>query len=204
MRSLKSTKGRPYRQVRRAERYEQVHHALARAAFELHETVGPAQTTISAIAERAGVQRLTVYRHFANEEAVFAACTAVSFAEVPPPDPDLWKAIADPEARLRAAIREMYEYYRKKARLLANLERDAELPAVAAALDRRRHMLGRAVDILEQGLQARSAIGRRLRRAVLGHVLEFSTWRSLTAEQALSQNEACILAAAIVAGVDLL
>src|SRR5262245_10678684 len=115
MRSPKKQKTRAYRLQRRAEKRDETHRALARAAFELHNTVGPSRTTVTAIAERAGVQRLTVYRHFPDEEAIFAACSAYSFAEDPPPNPDTWVSIEEPRQRLRTALCEAYGYYLRKS-----------------------------------------------------------------------------------------
>ena len=56
--------------------------------MELHQALGPAKTTISAIAERAGVQRLTVYRHFPDERALLSACSSHYVVANPPPDPE--------------------------------------------------------------------------------------------------------------------
>src|SRR5882724_3024396 len=150
-RSLKVKKRRPYRLQQRAAQQAETHLALARAAFELHNSVGPSRTTVSAIAEKAGVQRLTVYRHFPDDNAIFAACTAYAFTEAPPPDPETWRAIPEPEERLRLALRQLHVYYRRRRRLLANLDRDAEMPAVAAALARRRELLAKAAAILAEG-----------------------------------------------------
>src|ERR671918_294412 len=48
-----------YKLKKRAERQEETRLRIARATLELHETLGPSLTTISAIAERAGVGRPT-------------------------------------------------------------------------------------------------------------------------------------------------
>jgi AcrR family transcriptional regulator len=196
-RSSKVAVKRPYNLKARAEKHAETHRALARAASELHHTVGPSRTTISAIAERAGVQRLTVYRHFPNDEAIFTACTAYSFSVDPPPNPDTWTGIEHPEKRLRRALGECYRYYRKKRQLLANLYRDAEMPVVAAALQRRRAMLRHAQEILQAGWRVSSSRGRFF-AATLAHSLEFSTWLSLTEEQGLTDSEAIELAVRLV------
>jgi AcrR family transcriptional regulator len=198
MRSPKNGTRRRYRLRARAERQEETHRALARAAFELHNTVGPSQTTVSAIAKRAGVQRLTVYRHFPTDEAIFSACTAVSFALDPPPNPEAWIAITDPMERLRTALSQLFGYYGRRRQLLSNLYRDSEMPVVAAALARRRAALQRGVEILTAAWPA-GALKLRLLRATIGHVLEYSTWLSLTYEQGLDNDEAIELAASWVA-----
>ena len=72
---MKQTK-RPYRLGERAKSQEQTRLRIVEATVALHEELGPRNTTITDIAKRAGVQRLTVYSHFADETAVFQACTA--------------------------------------------------------------------------------------------------------------------------------
>nr|WP_246805465.1 TetR/AcrR family transcriptional regulator [Mesorhizobium mediterraneum] len=175
---------------RRAVKQAETHLALARAAFELHSSVGPSRTTVSAIAEKAGVQRLTVYRHFPDEEAVFNACSAYSFGQDPPPSPEAWRLIVEPEARLRTALLQLYSYYRRKRQLLANLNRDAEMPVVAAALARRQQVLANGVTILEEGWLVPGSETARLLAAAIGHALDFTTWQSLVENQGLSDEEA--------------
>lgn len=189
---------RAYRQNRRADHAAETHRLLAKAAFELHDTVGPSRTTISAIAERAGVQRLTVYRHFPDDAAIFEACTAYSFEHDPPPDPEAWRDIADPDERLVAALRDVYGYYAKKRQLLSNLYRDGELPVVAAALAARRQVLERAVGILLEGRPSHRDPNRL--KAALGHVLDFGAWRSLTETQGLDASATIGIALCFVDG----
>lgn len=197
MRSLKKQKQkRAYRLHRRAEKRDETHLALARAAFELHSSVGPSQTTVSAIAKKAGVQRLTVYRHFPDDAAIFAACTAYSFAEDPPPDPETWRDVADPERRLREALRSLYGYYRRKRRLLANLYRDRGMPVVAAALARRQALIVRSIKILSEAWPPAASNGTRYLQAAIGLVLDFATWQSLA--ETLSDKEAIEMALVLV------
>jgi AcrR family transcriptional regulator len=143
---------------------------------------------VTAIAERAGVQRLTVYRHFPDQEAIFRACTAHAFADFPPPDPESWLAVPDPSTRMRTALLQVYAYYRRRRSLLSNLYRDAEVPVVAAALSRRRQVLTRSVAVLSDGWLGRSAVINRLVAAAIGHALEFATWHSLAENQGLSDE----------------
>lgn len=196
--SLKMPK-RPYRQGRRAESQAETHRALARAAFELHESVGPAKATISAIAERAGVQRLTVYRHFPDDVAIFAACTAYSFEHDPPPNPESWRAITSPEFRLSTALDELYGYYERHRQLFINLYRDEAIPTVAKSLRRSEEGLTRGVTILAEG---RTAGDRTLLLAALGHVLDFQAWRSLADGQRLDAGATKALALAFVAAAE--
>ena len=186
---MKKVKRRPYRLQSRAKKQAATHEKLARAAFELHSTIGPAQTTVTAIAERAGVQRLTVYRHFPDQGAIFAACSAYSFADDPPPDPEAWRELP-PEIRLRDALAQLYGYYRRKRRLLTNLHRDAAIPVVADALARRRGTLEKAASIILESMGGGSAAkADRLLVASVRHALEFTTWQSLAESHGLSDEE---------------
>src|SRR3712207_3736930 len=117
---------RKYEQKRRAELQQETRRRIARAAVELHNTVGPAKTTISAIAEKAGVQRQTFYRHFPDELSLFWACSSLARSENPPPDPEIWEEIADPQERLRVALAEVYVYNRRRERLFSKVLRDAD------------------------------------------------------------------------------
>ena len=189
---------RPYRLKARAERQEQTKLRITKATVELHATIGPARTTVTAVAERAGVDRLTVYRHFPSQRELFTACSSHAQASDPPPDPTGWTA-TDPAARLREALEELYGYYERNAGLLANVLRDSEtMPLVRELSAPRRLYLERAADVLLRGWKAR---GRR--RALLGaavaHALEFTTWRSLVRGQGLSNRDAARLMTATAA-----
>jgi AcrR family transcriptional regulator len=197
MRSLKEKKPRAYQLRARADKQAETHRLLAEAAFELHSTVGPIGTTVSAIAERAGVQRLTVYRHFADHAAIFAACTAHAFELDPPPDASQWVPIADPEARLRTALSATYGYYRRNHQLLVNVYRDIEMPAVAAEMARWAQMLAGWAAVLDVGWGDES----RLRRAALGHALDFGAWQSLTQTQGLTDDEAANAMTLFIKGI---
>src|SRR3954447_764954 len=115
---------RPYRMKKRAELEEATRRRITESAVALHGTVGPARTSVSALAEHAGVRRSTVYRHFPDEASLFAACTAHWMAENPVPDIGAWAGIEDPDERLRAALAVLYPYYRRIAGMMENLLRD--------------------------------------------------------------------------------
>src|SRR4029079_7377243 len=106
-----SDQKRPSRMKRRAELEEQTRTRITESAMALHEELGPARTSVSAIAERAGVRRSTVYRHFPDEEALFDACSSHWRATNPPPVLDAWAAIADPAERTETALPELYAFY---------------------------------------------------------------------------------------------
>src|SRR4051812_9399836 len=112
---------RPYRKKRRAELEAETRRRITETAVELHGTLGPSRTSMSAVAERAGVRRSTLYRHFPDEEALFAACSSHWAAANPLPDIGSWAATADPEVRLRAALEELYGFYRRTHGMMENL-----------------------------------------------------------------------------------
>jgi AcrR family transcriptional regulator/predicted MFS family arabinose efflux permease len=188
---------RPYRLRARAEAQARTRRRIAEAAVELHGTVGPARTTIRAIAERAGVERVTVYRHFPDERALFAACSGRFYEDHPPPDLARPMAIADPVLRLEAVLLELYRFYREAEPIASAVLRDAAaVPLVRDYLDPYLTMLEQARDALAVGWpESRDA---RLLRATIGHALAFTTWRSLTLEQGLSDAEAAAVMTAFV------
>jgi len=171
---------------------------ITRAAVELHATVGPARTTVSAVAERAGVQRHTVYRHFPAEAELYGACSAHWLAANPMPDTASWRAIRDPHERLARALDELYAYYERAEPMLANVVRDLELvPALGPTAVPFRTFMAEAASALEAGWSSR---GRRrpLLRAALRHVLDFQSWRSVTADGSITRADAVELATALV------
>lgn len=190
---------RIYRKRRRAEQEDETRLRITEAAVDLHGSVGPARTTISAVADRAGVQRATVYRHFPDEEALFDACSSHWSAQHPRPDLAGWAAIDDPDERLRTALRELYRWFDQAHGMLERTTRDAPLvPAMRAPVERFGAWLDAAADALVRGRPERGARRRRVRGAV-GHALSFQTWRSLVREQGLSEPEAVDLMAGLVA-----
>src|SRR6266511_3604039 len=138
---------RPYRMKKRAELQERTRRRITESAVELHGTLGPSRTSISAVAAHAGVRRSTLYRHFPDEAALFAACTAHWLDANPQPDLTRWAAIKDPDARLRAGLAELYAYYQQSEGMLANVLRDeATMPTVARMLAFYRDYLARSGD----------------------------------------------------------
>ena len=148
---------RPYRMKKRAELEEATRRRITESAVALHGTVGPARTSISALAEHAGVRRSTVYRHFPDEASLFAACTAHWAAENPVPDIGAWAGIEDPDERLRAALAALYPYYRRTAGMMENLIRDEPVSEMVARALRRLPRLHRG--------RARGAAARPAPRA---------------------------------------
>ena len=192
---------RPYQLDERAKQQEATRRKIVEATAELHAEVGPAATTISAIAERAGVQRLTVYRHFPDEKGLFEACSALSDERYPAPDPALWSEIGEPAACAQAALGALYEYYAGGARTLALVLRDAEgLPALSEVLAPFREYLAWIAEDLAARWEAPVEAARVI-RAAAGFAVDFWTWRSLAAQGLAPRQSARLMAALIrVAG----
>lgn len=188
---------RKYEQTRRAEAQAETRRRIVEAIVELHREVGPARTTISAIAERAGVERLTVYRHFASETEMFRACSAHFTAQVGAPDPADWTGVEKPAERLRAALLAFYGYYGRAEGMLVQVERDApQLPALREVLAPWEAFVGDTRDGLVREWGTQGASRRRL-TAVVDHALRFDTWRSLVRIGALGDGEAADLMIAL-------
>ncbi len=175
---------------RRDPRSERTRRKIVEATVELHETVGMARTTISAIAEKAGVQRLTVYRHFPDERALLRACSGHWNAANPPPDPASWTQISDPEERLRGALAEVYTYHRRTEPMMTNVIRDASVKPIMREIGapRLRHW-ERMRDVLATGWGVKDE-HLALLLGTIGHALDFQTWRSLVRQQGLSDEQA--------------
>jgi AcrR family transcriptional regulator len=184
---------RTYRLNKRAERQRATRQRIEAAAIALHEEVGGAAATITAIAERAGVSRLTVYRHFPDERSLLLACTGTYLEANPPPDPRQWARITDPQARLRVALAELYPYYRRNQGLLARA--DNEMPAnqtLADVLTPYRDAITAMADVLVPGW-TEDGSSAPVVRAAAGLAVAFSTWRTLAVEQGLSDFDAASL-----------
>ncbi len=187
-----------YKLKQRALHQQETRRRITEAAVELHGSVGPARTSISAIAERAGVQRSTVYSHFPDERALFAACSGHFAAANPLPDPALWTSILHPEERLRVALAEVYAYHRRTEPMMANVIRDAPLkPVLREVAEPRLRHWEKARDTLADGWGARGK-RREVLLCALGHALDFQTWRSLVRQQGLSDEQAIELMVGMV------
>jgi AcrR family transcriptional regulator len=188
---VRSGKRGKYNLKARAERHQQTRQRIVETAVELHKTHGPAQTTITDIAKRAGVQRQTVYNHFPDELSLLKACSAHNRTLNPPPDPEPWRLIANPESRLRRALAEVYAYYRRNEQMQANVTRDAQanlnvrkvFEARIKHQESMRDALG--AGFLEQGDGQR----HNLLYGALWMGLEFQTWHTLVRQQGFEDEE---------------
>lgn len=194
-----SEQKRKYEKKRRAEAEAQTRLRITESAVELHGSLGPARTSMSAVAEHAGVRRSTLYRHFPDERALFGACS-VHWAEAnPPPDISRWEKIADPAERLATALGEMYAYYRRAGGMIDKLLRDeSTVPVVAQKFAVYHQFQAIAADILARGRGLRGNAAKRT-RAAIGHALAFRTWQDLTEAQGLDDDQAADVMSRLVA-----
>jgi AcrR family transcriptional regulator len=185
----------------RAERQAETRARIIDAALALHTTVGPARTSISAIARRARVQRQTIYAHFADERSLLLACSAKGRARLPPPELAAFEGIADPRRRLRVALEQLYRYFRRGAGGWQAVLRDAEVSTLIReiATERRLQYLGALRDTLAAGWRLRDGRRRRL-RAALGLAVDFRSWETLALKQGLGDRAAAALMCALVIG----
>ncbi len=188
-----SDKKRPYKMKRRAEAEAQTRRRITESAVALHGSLGPAHTSMKAVADHAGVPRSTVYRHFPDEEALFGACSAHWAAENPPPDVTAWEQVKDPGERLEVGLSELYAYYRGAGAMLDKLLRDeATVPMVAEVFAPYHQFMAVVTEILMRGRGLRGKARVRV-RAAIGHAISFRTWQQLTGEGGLSDEDAAEL-----------
>jgi AcrR family transcriptional regulator len=176
---------RTYTLKKRAESQADTRRRIVEAAVGLHGSVGPAQTTFSMVAERAGVQRHTLYAHFPDERSLLLACSGMVHKKDPAPSAEPWRAIADPSERLRTGLTEIYAWYDRHAQLLSCVLRDAEHHPVVREISQLRLGPSRVAfyDVLGTRLNTRQ-------RALLQVALSFFTWRTLTRDAGLKQAAA--------------
>ncbi|HWU54174.1 MAG TPA: helix-turn-helix domain-containing protein [Rhizomicrobium sp.] len=176
---------RTYTLKRRAEQQADTRRRIVEAAVALHGSVGPAWTTLSMVAEKAGVQRHTLYAHFPTERSLLMACSALSLEQGPLPDAQAWRTIADRSKRLKTGLGEIYGWYARNAELAACVLRDAESHALTREIAGLRYgpYVEACHQVLGTGLNAKQ-------RAMLHLAVNFFTWRSLVRESGLSQGAA--------------
>ena len=183
--------------AKRAQDEGRTRNRIVDAAEYLHGSLGPARTTVSAVADRAGVTRATVYRHFADEESLFLACSQQWISRQQLPDPDAWGVIEDPIERLSAGLVDIYGFYRRGQQMIRNIHRDVDaVPALVVAARRSREQ--RWLDTL---LAPQPGHRRKMVRAAVAHATTFTTWQSLCGAQGLSDRSAAELMVGMVTGI---
>lgn len=178
-------KPRTYTLKKRAEGQAQTRQRIVEAAVDLHSSVGPAATTFSMVAERAGVQRHTLYAHFPDERSLLLACSGHVHAQDPMPNAAAWRDIADRSERLRTGLRAVYDWYERHAALMSCVMRDVEFYAPTKDIV--------ALRIAPITIGWREVLGAQLtarQRALLQLALSFYTWRTLVRDSGLKQAAA--------------
>lgn len=191
------TNSRRYRKRKRAVQEEQTRQRITEAAVELHGSIGPARTSVTEIADRAGVSRMTVYNHFPTDADLFGACSSHWFASHPVPDPDAWATVSDPGDRLRSGFAAIYAWYREAEDMMENVLRDAAIvPAVGDVMAARwSPFLDRMVEVLTATGMGDARTDDR--RVVVRLLVDFRTWQIFT-RSGLDDTRAANLAARIV------
>jgi AcrR family transcriptional regulator len=191
VRSQQTKQARTYTKVRRAAAEEETRRRIVEALIELHAEVGPARTTVSAVAERAGVERLTVYRHFPHERAMFRACSSLYMQRNPPPERRPLHGVPPVDA-VRTTLASVYLWYRSNQAMFAKVLADVEhLPSLHESARQLLEYVDSLASDLDRLFDRRSAH----RRATLHHALEFSTWQSLSRLTRNDRNAAAVATA---------
>jgi AcrR family transcriptional regulator len=176
---------RTYTLKRRAETQAATRQRIVEAAVELHSSVGPALTTISMVADRAGVQRHTLYAHFPDERSLYLACSGLTIERDPPPDAEACRVLAGRRERLRTGLLAVYAWYERNAELAACVLRDAEYHPLTKEIVEMR--LGPYMAAWHDVLGAKLTSKQR---AMLRVALSFFTWRTLVRDSGLKQAAA--------------
>jgi AcrR family transcriptional regulator len=189
---------RKYEKRRRAESEEETRRRITVAAMKLHGTLGPARTTIKSVAIEAGVQRATVYRHFPDLERLFIACSTHWSSLNPPPDPETWTQIPDPDVRLREGLSQLYAWYGWAEPMITKVLRDApSVPAMNGPVQAFGRQMLALHGALMSGRNPTPAASRRV-NAAIGHATAYSTWNSLVRQHGLAPPEAVELMSELV------
>lgn len=204
---MKARETRPYRKRARARKEAETRRRITEAVVELHRTVGPARTTLTDVAERAGVSRMTVYNHFPSEADLIEACSTHWSARNPPPAPSSWADAPAGRERLRAALETLYRWYRDTEDMMGKILRDAPIVApLGELMDARWEPY---LDEVVRGVVADWSGGARrsttlarpapdVLAAAVRLAVDFHTWRVLT-RSGLGDVEAAEVAARMAA-----
>ncbi|NQU70409.1 MAG: TetR/AcrR family transcriptional regulator [Rhodospirillales bacterium] len=177
---------RSYQLKQRAESQGKTRQKIVEAAIELHQTKGPAATSMGDIAARAKVGKVTVYRHFPDEAAMMGACSGLYFQRHPFPDPEAWRSIPDATEMLRQGLHETYAYHRATEAMINRVIADMRDQAM---MEPYHAHWRRAADVLAAAWPVTGHIEKML-KAALVLALSFETWRALVQEQGLTENQA--------------
>ncbi len=179
---------RRYVKSKRAENQAETRQRIVEAAVGLHGEIGPSATTISMVADRAGVQRHTVYAHFADERSLLQACSGLHAEQNPLPEPALWAELTDLRQRLATGLGALYTWFAANEAMVANVLRDAETNETLREVSNLR--FGAPLHAMHESLSA--GLGAE-GRAALTLAMSFYTWRTLTRDARLKLKDAVAL-----------
>lgn len=177
---------RRYQQNQRARSQAQTRQKIVEAAIKLHQEKGPAATSMRDVAKEAGVGTVTVYRHFADDMELLGACSGTYFERHPFPDLEAWQEISDPEERVQNGLREAYTFHRETEPMISSVIDDLRRSPI---MDPYYGFWKTAGDILLDAFPEDRRKSETL-KAAISLALRFDTWRLLTCDEGLSDEEA--------------
>src|SRR5262245_224787 len=127
---------RRYRLDRRAEIAEETRRRIVKATYELHGEQGIHATTMTHIAERAGVSVGTVYHHFPTYQDAVFACSQHADATNPFPTADIFAGLTTMEERVRRLVREIFGFYERLPAYERIRSERWGMPPIAAHVER--------------------------------------------------------------------
>ncbi|MGD9711435.1 MAG: TetR/AcrR family transcriptional regulator, partial [Thermomicrobiales bacterium] len=146
--------------------------------------------------ERAGVERLTVYRHFPDERAIFGACSSQWELQHPLPDPAEWSSIPDPHERLRTGLGALYDYYQDAWPMLFSVLRDApQVPEMSEVVQDYAQRAQRIVDSLSPSPSPDDE-----QRAAIQMAADPFAWNALSRSGLSTDRAAALMTRMIVRG----
>src|SRR6266545_1900111 len=127
---------RRYRLDSRAEAAEQTRRRILDAIHALHAEQGIYATTMSHIAERAGVSVGTVYHHFPTYEDAVFACAKETAEMLPFPTAQIFADSSTMDARVRRLTREGFGFYERLPEYERVRSERWGMPPIAAYVER--------------------------------------------------------------------
>lgn len=174
----------------RVARSRRTRNAIVEALLELIDE-GDIQPTVEEIAERAGVAPRTVFQHYADREALFAAASERQLERVAPllgtaPATGPLAARLDAFIARRAQLYEMITPVRRATRQMAPFSEVCDR-AMRAMQGRKRE---EALRVFAPEIAACPAAERRELQAAVGMAASWSAWDALRDQQGLGVDAA--------------
>jgi AcrR family transcriptional regulator len=174
---------RQYNSERREAAAAQTRQAIVEATVKLH---GLGITTLSAVADEAGVSLPTVNKYFPTREDLFGACTKHMAESLDYVAPDELAAIRDPAERVYATVRQIFSLHEQTfGQSWTGYTLEDESPVMAKAMDDYEVLIETLADVLLNG-QTNQTLSKEFVRGLLNPL----TYRALRLKQGLSLDEA--------------